>query len=86
MQRNKWGSVTKLDQKIIEKAHENNVPLYLTFIRFKNVADSVSHPIVWTVLRKMDISCTVIKLLKNLYSQQHATIRVEDKMAEDVMR
>ena len=66
---------------IMEKAHEFNVPLFLAFIDFKKAFDSVQHLKLWAVLEKMGVNNTVVSLLRKLYSEQEATVKVEKELS-----
>ena len=66
---------------IMEKDSEFNIPLYLAFIHYKKAFDSVRHSTLWTVLNKMGLDEAVVNLLRSLYSEQRASIKVEGEMS-----
>ena len=68
---------------IVEKAYEFSVPLYRysAFIDDKKAFISVRHSMLWTVLKKMNASAEIGKLLRNLYSGQQAAVRMEGEVS-----
>ena len=66
----------------MEKAREFNVPLYLAFVDFKKAFDSVRHTILWDVMKKMGVSETIIGLLRKLYTDQQAAMKVDGVLTE----
>lgn len=66
----------------MEKAKEQNVPLYMAFVDFKKAFDSVRHTTLWEVLTRMGVDNTVVGLLKSLYSRQQVAVRIEGEMSE----
>ena len=60
---------------MIEKAREFQKNIYLCFIDYIKVFDSVDHDKLWKALREMGISDHLTCLLRNLYAGQEATVR-----------
>ena len=67
---------------IMEKAREYGNDIYICFIDYSKAFDCVDHTGLWLVMRRMGIPEHIIVLIKNLYSQQEATVRTEFGNAE----
>ena len=61
---------------IIEKARKFQKNIYLSFIDYTKAFDSVDHNKLWKTLKEMGIPDHLTCLLRNLYVDQEATIRV----------
>ena len=60
---------------IIEKAREFQKNIYFCFIDYAKAFDCVDHNKLWKILQEMGIPDHLIRLLRNLYADQEATIR-----------
>jgi len=60
---------------IIKKAREFQKNTYFWFIDYAKAFDCVDHNKLWKILQEMGISDHLICLLRNLYSDQEATVR-----------
>ena len=60
---------------IIEKAREFRKNIYFCFIDYTKAFDCVDHNKLWKILQEMEIPDHLICLLRNLYSDQEATVR-----------
>ena len=60
---------------IIKKAREFQKNIYFCFIDYAKAFDSVDHNKVWKILKEMGIPDHLIRLLRNLYAGQEATVR-----------
>ena len=60
---------------IIEKAREFQINIYLCFIDYAKAFDCVDHKKLWKILEEMGIPDHLTCLLRNLYSDQGATVR-----------
>ncbi|CAH1239173.1 Hypp5747 [Branchiostoma lanceolatum] len=67
---------------LMEKPRENNVQLFMAFIDYKKAFDSVRHQTLWTVMETMGVSRHMVQLLRNLYRDQQAAVRVEEDLTE----
>ena len=67
---------------IMEKAREFNIPLYMAFIDFKTVFDSVCHTAFWEITKKMGVNGQIITSIRKLYQNQEAAVRVESELSE----
>ena len=61
---------------IIEKAREFQKNIYFCFIDYSKSFDCVDHNKLWKVLKEMGISDHLTCLLRNLYADQEATLRI----------
>ena len=61
---------------ILEKAKERNQPLYFCFIDFTKAFDMVQHDQLWMIMLEMGFPPHLVQLMRNLYSQQRAAVRV----------
>ena len=60
---------------IIEKAREFQKNIYFCFIDYAKAFDCVDHHKLWKILKEMGIPDHLTCLLRNLYSDQEATVR-----------
>ena len=60
---------------IIKKAREFQKNIYFCFIDYVKTFDCVDHNKLWKILQEMGIPDHLIRLLRNLYADQEATIR-----------
>ena len=61
---------------IIEKARKFQKNIYLSFIDYAKAFDCVDHNKLWKTLKEMGIPDHLTCLLRNLYVDQEATVRV----------
>ncbi|CAM4769584.1 unnamed protein product [Rotaria magnacalcarata] len=67
---------------IMEKAREFQKDIYICFIDYTKAFDCADHNTLWTVLNDMGVPKHLICLLKNLYTDQEATVRTEYGLTE----
>ena len=60
---------------VIEKARELQKNIYFWFIDYAKAFDCVDHNKLWTILKEMGIPDHLTCLLRNLYTDQEATVR-----------
>ena len=60
---------------VIEKARELQKNIYFWFIDYAKAFDCVGHNKLWTILKEMGIPDHLTCLLRNLYTDQEATVR-----------
>ena len=61
---------------IIEKAREFQKNTYICFIDYTKAFDCVDHKKLWKILEEMGIPDQLTCLLRNLYADQEATVRI----------
>ena len=61
---------------IIEKAREFQKNIYFCFTDYTKIFDHVDHNKLWKILKEMGIPDHLTCLLKNLYTDQEATVRI----------
>ena len=57
------------------KQESSRKNIYFCFIDYAKAFDCVDHNKLWKILRKMEISDYLTRLLRNLYTGQEATVR-----------
>ena len=62
----------------MEKAREFQKHMYFCFIDYAEVFDYVDHNKLWKILKEMGIPDHLTCLLRNLYTEQEATVRTGD--------
>ncbi|KAA3669964.1 uncharacterized protein DEA37_0012425 [Paragonimus westermani] len=62
---------------IMEKAREYQKDIFLCFIDYSKAFDCVDHNKLWSVLQNMGVPKHLICLLKNLYTDQQASVRTD---------
>ena len=60
---------------IIKKAREFQKNIYFCFIDYAKAFDCVDHNKLWKILKEMGLPNHLTSLLRNLYSDQEATVR-----------
>ena len=66
---------------ICERSIEMQKDIYLCFIDYTKAFDKVKHVQLLDMLQDLDIDGKDIRLLRNLYWEQTAGIRIEDKIS-----
>ena len=67
---------------LAEKSREFNQPIFVAFIDYSKAFDSVSHNKLWKVMEELSIRPSIIKLIRSLYKDQEAAIKVENELSE----
>ena len=62
---------------IIEKAREFQKNIYFCFIDYAKAFDYVDHNKLWKILKEMGIPDHLIYLLRNLYTSQEVTVKLD---------
>ncbi|CAF3391752.1 unnamed protein product [Rotaria socialis] len=62
---------------LMEKAREYQKEFYLCFIDYSKAFDCVDHEKLWSVLLEMGVPKHLIILMKNLYTNQQATVKTD---------
>ena len=60
---------------ILEKAGEFQKNIYFCFTDYAKALDCVEHKKLWEILQEMGIPDHLMRLLRNLYAGQEATVR-----------
>ncbi len=66
---------------IMEKRKEFNKPLFLCFIDITKAYDSVNRELLWKVCRNYGISEKLVNLLKMLYKNSKAKVRIDGELS-----
>ena len=61
---------------IVEKSKEYSQPLYMCFVDFQKAFDMVKHGDMWMTMLEMGFPPHLIQILRNLYKQQSAIVKV----------
>lgn len=69
-------------RQIIEKAREFNITAFLCFIDYSKAFDSVVWSHLWVILKEMGVPEHLVLLIRNLYKQSEAVVRVENNSSE----
>ena len=64
---------------IIEKAHKFQKNIYFCFIDYTKAFDCVDHKKLWKILKEVGIPDHLTCLLRNLYADQEATVRIRHR-------
>jgi hypothetical protein len=65
--------------QLIEKTNEYQQPLCIGFIDFEKAFDSVKHDCVFNALNKQGVEAQYIQILRKLYTEAKAVIRIEEE-------
>ena len=66
---------------IIERSLEVNKDLYLCFIDYTKAFDKVRHEEIVNILEKLSLDGKDLRMIKNIYWEQTAAIRVENEIS-----
>ncbi|GBP07065.1 LINE-1 retrotransposable element ORF2 protein [Eumeta japonica] len=64
-------------KQLLQKYHEYNKTIYLAFIDYSKAFDSLKHESVWQSLKEQGIRNAYINIIKNIYRESKACIRLE---------
>ena len=67
-----WVDILFIIQQLIEKQISHNHELFLAFIDWEKVYDSVPYSNLWKSMTDMEINGTILKILKEYYSDNIA--------------
>lgn len=70
-------------RQIFEKTKEFNMPFYCCFIDYNKAFDSIEHECIWQCLKKQGVEHKYIRILKNIYTNSTAKIKLE-KMGKEI--
>ena len=62
---------------IMEKAREFQKNMYFCFFDYAKAFDCVDHNKLWKILKEMGIPDHLIYLLRNLYTSQEVTVKLD---------
>ncbi|GFS24332.1 RNA-directed DNA polymerase from mobile element jockey-like [Elysia marginata] len=66
-------------RQIIERTLEVNKDLYVCFIDYTKAFDRVRHEEIITILQQLNIDGKDLRIIKNIYWEQKAVVRVEEE-------
>ena len=66
-------------RQIIERTLEVNKDLYVCFIDYTKAFDRVGHEEIITILQQLNIDGKDLRIIKNIYWEQKAAVRVEEE-------
>ncbi|GFS04325.1 LINE-1 reverse transcriptase [Elysia marginata] len=66
-------------RQIIEMTLEVNKDLYVCFIDYTKAFDRVRHEEIITILQQLNIDGKDLRIIKNIYWEQKAAVRVEEE-------
>ena len=68
----------------MERRREFNKPLYMCFVDISKAYDSVNRELLWKVCRGHGISEKLVNLLKMLYKDSIATVRINGELSNSI--
>ena len=69
-------------RNIIEKWRDFNVDIYTCFIDYTKAFDCVQHKKLWNIMKDMGFPLHIIRLIKPLYQDQQAAVRVNSETSD----
>jgi hypothetical protein len=69
-------------RQVLESSHEYREPLFICFVDIVKAYDSVDRSILWDALADHHVPVTIIELIKALYYNTTAKVRVGDKYSD----
>ena len=76
-----WDHILNLNM-LIQKCHDFNTELGVCFIDYSKAFDCVSHQQLWKALADMNFNPTIGSLIRHLYEDQEATVRVDNGFSD----
>ena len=67
---------------ITERCVEMQKDVYICFIDYTKAFDKVQHVTLVEILQELDINCKDLEIIKNLYWQQQAAVRIGQDTSE----
>lgn len=71
-------------QVLMQRCWDMNQSIYICFIDYEKAFDRVKHDKLIQILEKVGLDSKDVSIIKNLYWQQTANVRVEHKLTADV--
>ncbi|KAI5754908.1 hypothetical protein M8J77_012531 [Diaphorina citri] len=71
-------------QILVQRCRDLSKDVFICFIDFEKAFDKIHHVKLIEVLKKINIDDTDIRIIKNLYWQQSASVRVEGQITEPI--
>lgn len=68
---------------IMERSQEYNKPLHMCFIDIQKAYDSVNRDLLWQICRSYDIGEKLIRMLKMLYKNTKAKVRINGEISDE---
>ena len=65
--------------QVIEKAKEYKLDLYMMFVDYKKAFDSVKHEKIWESLSNQGVPGKLVRIIKNVYKEAKAYLKMEGK-------
>jgi len=67
---------------LAEKALEKQKPIYNCFIDFQKAFDKIKQDVIWATLRSYNVQQQLIDMLRAIYGQSKAAVRLDDELGE----
>ncbi|KAJ4446303.1 hypothetical protein ANN_12998 [Periplaneta americana] len=72
------------ERQLQEKILLKNGELHMTFIDLEKAYDSVPRQLLWTAMRNMNIHDKWINIVRKMYSNTKAKIKIQNKLTEEI--
>lgn len=67
---------------ISSKLKKKRGKLYSVFVDFKGAFDNIDHLLLWSELRKINVSTKFIRIIRDMYSKAYAKVRTSNGLTE----
>lgn len=64
-------------KQITEKYNEYGKKYYIAFVDYNKAFDSIKHEVIWNSLWQQGVSAKYIRIIRNIYSNSYAKLRLE---------
>lgn len=69
-------------KQLFEKGKEHNLNFYCSFVDYSKAFDTIEHEKIWNALKNQGVEHKYIRILKNIYSNSKAKIKLEKEGKE----
>lgn len=69
-------------KQLFEKGKEHNLTFYCSFVDYSKAFDTIEHEKIWNALKNQGVEHKYIRILKNIYSNSKAKIKLEKEGKE----
>jgi exonuclease III len=69
-------------RRIMDGAHSQNIPLFITFVDFKKAFDSIDRPMMFAILRHYGIPEKIVSAIRVMYAESKCQVYLQGEVSE----